>query len=341
MADLQQTAINDTGFLQLPVGTTGERLASPNVGYLRYNTTESYLEAWDGSEWIEFGSGDAALFNFTNATFTPGGSTGRTGPSLSQARNGLSGPETNEWKNNTQFFNTSNGIQLWTVPQDGTYRIEAFGAEGGGGGAGGLGARMRGDFQLTEGEIIRILVGQQGEDNGVHGGGGGGSFVVRTPYNTNQSILVIAGGGGSISERYNNSQSDPNSVGQAGTSGGSGFQVGAGGLGTPGSNGQGGTGNSSAYGGGGFFSGGDGGAQSFTSGGAGESRTADGGFGGGGGAATGWDRNGGGGGYSGGSGARGSSGSRGGGGGSFNSGTNQSNTAGVRSGSGQVQITLL
>lgn len=56
MANLQQTGINDTGFLQVPVGTTGQRLGSPNVGYLRYNTTESYLEVWNGEDWLELGS---------------------------------------------------------------------------------------------------------------------------------------------------------------------------------------------------------------------------------------------------------------------------------------------
>jgi hypothetical protein len=146
--------------------------------------------------------GASALYEFTNATFTPGSQTGPTGPDLTTARAGLTGTGVDAWKNNTAFFNTSSGIQLWTVPATGTYRIEAFGSQGAtntsSGMAGGLGASMRGDFALVEGEVIRIIAGQRLDfSTGCGGvGGGGGSFVVRTPYNTTGSILVIAGGGG-------------------------------------------------------------------------------------------------------------------------------------------------
>ena len=48
------------------------------------------------------------------------------------------------------------GIQLWTVPRNGGYRIEAIGASGGYGEgsiikAGGGGARAIGNFNLTKG----------------------------------------------------------------------------------------------------------------------------------------------------------------------------------------------
>ena len=96
----------------------------------------------------------------------------------------------------------SSGIQLWTVPYTGEYRIEAIGAAGGYGEDsviknGGRGARMIGKVNLTKGEIIHILVGQQGErgnSNQKTSGGGGGSFVVRA----NDTPLIIAGGGGGI-----------------------------------------------------------------------------------------------------------------------------------------------
>jgi hypothetical protein len=138
-----------------------------------------------------------SLYAFTDATFTPGGKIGNTGPSLAQARTGLTGTGVDAWKNDTSYFNTSDGIQLWTVPATGSYRIQAFGAGGAPGTvSAGVGAVIRGDFTLTQGEVIRIVAGQAGVANGQAGGGGGGSFVVRTPYNTNVSILVIAGGGG-------------------------------------------------------------------------------------------------------------------------------------------------
>ena len=283
-----------------------------------------------------------SLYSFTDVTFSPGSATESTGPTLVQAVAGLSGTGVDVWKNNTSYFNTSNGIQLWTVPADGTYRIEAWGAQGGlhisATNSPGLGARMRGDFELIKGEIIRIMVGQQGQANpsgSVRGsGGGGGSFVIRTPYNTNPSILAIAGGGG----------------GADGSSGGGGISAVTSNNGTNngtgtvagGTNGNGGSA-SVGGGGGGFFGNGANatatGGASFTNGGNGGSGEAAGGFAGGGG---GDNTAGGGGGYSGGaSGARATNGDGGGGGGSFNSGTNQSNSAGVRTGDGSVQITLI
>jgi hypothetical protein len=295
--------------------------------------------------------GGGGLYDFTTGTFTPGGATGRLGPSLTQARNGLTGSGTGTWKNNTEFFNTSSGIQLWTVPQDGTYRIEAWGAQGTGFGGlnGGFGARMRGDFTLTAGEIIRILVGQQSNPTSgrvnLSSPGGGGSFVVRDPYSTNQSILVIAGGGGGTgNERPSTSNATTSTSGQTGSHG------------SGGTNGNGGTsGNSGAGSGGGFFgngqASGSSGGNAFVNGGLGgvENSTYSvegGGFGAGGSITSGGNsRYGGGGGYSGGSGSSSLSGATtglwGGGGGSFNSGSNQSNTAGARSGNGQVTITLL
>ena len=96
----------------------------------------------------------------------------------------------------------SSGIQQWTVPHTGEYRIEAIGASGGYGEDsiiknGGRGARMIGNFILTKDEIIHILVGQEGKKGGNNSktaGGGGGTFVVRR----NNTPLIIAGGGGGI-----------------------------------------------------------------------------------------------------------------------------------------------
>ena len=55
MATLQNTTINDTGYLQVPVGTTAQRPASPTVGMWRFNTDLGYLEIYNGSSWIGFG----------------------------------------------------------------------------------------------------------------------------------------------------------------------------------------------------------------------------------------------------------------------------------------------
>ena len=49
MASLKNLTINDTGYLQLPAGTTAERPSASN-GYVRYNTTlgrpEVYISSW-------------------------------------------------------------------------------------------------------------------------------------------------------------------------------------------------------------------------------------------------------------------------------------------------------
>lgn len=285
------------------------------------------------------GAAAVGLYAFTTATFTNGGQTGSTGPSLSQARSGLTGPEADSWKNNTSYFNTSSGIQLWTVPRTGTYRIEVWGARGGSGtggstgpARGGYGARMRGDFSLTEGQTIYILVGQQGGDSQA-GGGGGGSYVYTNASNT--LPLISAGGGGA----YGSSSGTIGGDGRTETSGGNGVYGG----GTDGNGGS--TAYNSGWGGGGagwLTNGGDGGvyggiAYAPRNGGNGSSGPfacagVFSGFGGGGGG--GCNGGGGGGGYSGG-------GSGGGAGGSWNGGTNQSNTSGVQNDHGKVTITLI
>ena len=44
--------INDgTGSIEVPAGTTAERPVSPAQGDLRYNTTESQLEIYNGTDW--------------------------------------------------------------------------------------------------------------------------------------------------------------------------------------------------------------------------------------------------------------------------------------------------
>ena len=116
----------------------------------------------------------------------------------------------------------SSGIQLWTVPHTGEYRIETIGASGGYSEDsvinGGRGARMIGNFMLTKDEIIRILVGQRGEKayhNKKTGSGGGGTFVVRG----DNKPLIIAGGGGGIAkmtEQHSGCDASINTTGNAG-----------------------------------------------------------------------------------------------------------------------------
>ena len=242
-------------------------------------------------------------------------------------------------------LNYSGAISTWTVPS-GVYSITvtAQGAQGGNGGTGsypgGLGASMKGTFVVTPGQVLKLLVGQQGimapGCGNSDGGGGGGTFVVD---NITGKALIVAGGGGGAA-RDNPAGGQNASITTSGTNGG--------GSGTGGSNGSGGTGGYAASGGG--FTG-DGavagwgssatGGKSFVNGGAGgigpAGYASNGGFGGGGGTHSCCIGGGGGGGYSGGAG--GGSCNAGGGGGSYNIGTSQTNTAGVRTGNGTVSIT--
>ena len=88
------------------------------------------------------------------------------------------------------------------MPYTGDYRIEAIGAAGGydvdrnSAQYRGRGARMIGTFRLFKGDVIQVLVGQEGgiNSNRYGGGGGGGTFVVRG----NNTPSIIAGGGGGI-----------------------------------------------------------------------------------------------------------------------------------------------
>ncbi|MCB0657593.1 MAG: hypothetical protein KDC57_15710, partial [Saprospiraceae bacterium] len=247
----------------------------------------------------------------------------------------------------SQVFNYSGMIENFVVPDNvSSITIKVRGAQGGSvsincSATGGLGAEMIGDFAVTPGESLMILVGQQGFSNNADAGGGGGSFVVG-PGNT---PLIIAGGGGgatnNISQCGGNRNGIDASITTSGTASANGLVAG----GTAGNGG--GASSGSGGGGGGFLTNGVAGTglannngKSFLNGGIGGTgnNNDSGGFGGGG---AGWftgGNGGGGGGYSGG----GTSGTQpyrgGGGGGSFNGGTNQFNSAAVQTGNGLVVI---
>jgi hypothetical protein len=222
MATLGKTTINDTGFLTLPVGNTAQRPASPTTAMIRWNSQTNVGEFYDGTGWAPIG-GSSSLYAFTNATFTSGGQTEQSGPSLAQARSGLTGTNTDAWKNNTSFFNVTSGVQIWTVPAAGNYRITAAGARGGGNG--GNGAIVRATYTLLSGELIYVLPGQTGNTSSCGGGGGGGTYVARARNEFNANFvswagvsmypLLVGGGGGGQSDGSGPPQ--PGSMGTFGT----------------------------------------------------------------------------------------------------------------------------
>ena len=317
------------------------------------------------------------LYSFTTATFTSGGSTGRNGPIISQARSGLTGtPAPSAWSG-TYLNMTTQGIQQWTVPVTGTYTIEATGAAGGlnPGQTEARGARIIGTVSLTQGEILNIVVGQPGTGGTrVNSpGGGGGTFVYRNA----STPLIIAGAGAGMRANWST-----DAQGQAGQNAGfarssdgslngnlTAYAGQAAGVGAGEGSWQGPNNGYTRYacsgGGAGWLSQGHetgSGAPSFTKfppsgcgqngcygrhvsaaepflGGTGSCGEGNnGGFGGGGGG--GCEGEGGGAGYTGGAGTW-STNSHGGGGGSYNGGSNQTNTAGYQTGGGYVTITKL
>lgn len=299
-------------------------------------------------------------------SFTTCGQTGRTGPSQGQCDTAYSGTDLDG------AVTVNGGIQEWTVPTTGTYRIEAVGSAAGTqtfspGFPGGRGASIAGDFELTAGQTLFVIVGQMGEDtraalDNAAPGGGGGSFVYFDANDAEPLIAAGGGGSGSSCEATPTADQDAN-TGTAGNDSGS--------LANGGTGGNGGTNNVGgdsywAGGGAGWLTDGTGGNNStdfdFTPGDEGAEggraprngalggirwndgldEGGDGGFGGGGGGGSDNMGGGGGGGFSGGGGARWDpcGNEPGGGGGSFNGGANPVNLAAASTGDGSVVISL-
>lgn len=57
MATLKNTTFNDTGYIQLPSGTTAQRPVSPTVGMMRYNSTNQALEVYTSLGWVNMVGG--------------------------------------------------------------------------------------------------------------------------------------------------------------------------------------------------------------------------------------------------------------------------------------------
>jgi hypothetical protein len=52
------TKTSATGSGALPAGTTGQRDGSPSAGFIRFNTTDTSAEIYDGSAWSPVGGGN-------------------------------------------------------------------------------------------------------------------------------------------------------------------------------------------------------------------------------------------------------------------------------------------
>jgi hypothetical protein len=306
---------------------------------------------------------EISLYPFSSHTFTNAGADiqtrqGIAGPTLALIRTAYAGIP---WAERFINMNNNDGIQLWTVPRKGVYTIRAVGAGSHDDTANphGRGRDIQTNITLQRGEIIRILVGGQGQRSMDSTGGGGGSFVV----SENNEPIIVAGSGGGIGglipTGFINRHGSINSNASSTNNGNNGaFQRaldnsidGIRGLG--GIDGIRGFGGQNGAGSGGFFRSGDTMNDiypgiAFINGGFGgagnrviQGRTANGGFGGGGGGGAGSNGRGGGGGgggYSGGGG--GGVGFNGGGGGSYSREPMVDNGA-TNIGNGRVIITFV
>jgi len=123
------------------------------------------------------------LYYFDTFTFTTLGTSGNRGPDPTK------GYANAPWRDGE--FSIVDGQQQWTVPATGTYNIVAAGAYGAT-----PGRVVSGDVDLSEGQVLTMLVGQQptpltsnAQDN-LTVGGGGGTFVV-----SDGTLLIVASGG--------------------------------------------------------------------------------------------------------------------------------------------------
>ncbi len=137
----------------------------------------------------------AQIYNFSTCT-----ATGRLGPSQLQVNAAYLSTNLNG------TVTSNNGIQTWTVPATGVYRIRVAGASGGTGGfgPGGSGRIVTADFSLTSGTVLNIAIGQAGQASVnpaqyfCGGSGGGGSFVYTGAIGGAGLILAAGGGGGGL-----------------------------------------------------------------------------------------------------------------------------------------------
>lgn len=169
MAQLSNTNINDTGFLQLPGGTTAQRPTSAQNGQIRFNTTFGIVEWYDEtySAWFAMGN-------------VPPIATG--GSPTTATLNGVS------YRIHTF---TTVGVNTFRATRGGLIEYLIVGGGGGGAdvGAGGAGGVVQGQLLISP-QTYSIVV-----------GAGTGNLADNTDPGDNGSPssafnLIAAGGGG-------------------------------------------------------------------------------------------------------------------------------------------------
>jgi len=86
-------ALSGTGYLDLPAGTTAQRPGSPSSGMIRFNTSLSQFEGYNGTAWGQIGAG--ATGGGSDTVFVETGNTITTSYTLSTGKNAVTaGPVT-------------------------------------------------------------------------------------------------------------------------------------------------------------------------------------------------------------------------------------------------------
>ena len=279
MANLKNTKINDTGFLQIPTGSSVQRPSTPTNGEIRYNSELKYVEQYD----VEYGL-------WFPAGFIPPIATGGTVTDITQ---GGVDYRVHTFTSDGTFEVARGGeVEYLVVAGGGGGGQDRGGGAGGGGivsvpalavtpqqypvnvGGGGIGGISRdfgeaaatngGDsavFGLTaigggRGGYFAIAAGNGGSGGGAGGSGGSQPIGLGTAGQGNNGgnrNSNRGGGGGGFAQVGGNASSSSNRGGNGGN--GSSFDI----TGTPvfygggggGGNGLGGVGGSAGLGGGG------------------------------------------------------------------------------------------
>lgn len=133
------------------------------------------------------GTEPPGLYQFLTHNFTNCGALYNNGPTLSACQTSYN----TTWVFDSSLFSMSvQGVQIWTVPQTGSYRFIVKGAS-----SAGSGRIIQGTVSLTQGDKLHLVVGQLPQFRG----GGGGSFVFLGTPSIGNTLIVAGGGGGNHS----------------------------------------------------------------------------------------------------------------------------------------------
>lgn len=210
-----------TGYFDLPVGTTAQRPGSPNTGMIRYNTTTSAYEVYNGTSWVQlstspytvsasylsvaggggggtYGGGGGAGGMLTGTTSLSIGTTytvvigaGGRGGSAAQGRQGVSGSNTT-FTGLTATVGGGGGGDAWagfTALNGGS----GGGTAGYGNGSGTAGQGNNGGTSAYAGGGGAGAVG----GNGVAGVAAGAGGIGASSSITGSAVFYAGGGGGS------------------------------------------------------------------------------------------------------------------------------------------------